>query len=113
MHLALAEVTDREVDLDRRARHPAAAAPGPDEEVAVEVLSARPAGGAGARGGLAAAAACLQRSVELTRDPARRADRALAAAQASLYAGDFDAALGLLATAEAGTLGMICLARWG
>ena len=47
----------------------------------------RSAGRAQARGGLAAAAAFLQRAVALTRDPARRADRALAAAQASLEAG--------------------------
>ena len=64
----------------------------------------RSAGRAQARGGLAAAAAFLQRAVALTQDPARRADRALAAAQASLQAGAFDAALGLLATAEAGPL---------
>jgi ATP/maltotriose-dependent transcriptional regulator MalT len=37
-------------------------------------------------------------------DPARRAERALAAAQASFQAGAFDAALALLATAEAGGL---------
>ena len=42
--------------------------------------------------------------VELTRDPARRTDRALAAAQAGLQAGAFGTALGLLATAEAGVL---------
>ena len=42
-----------------------------------------------------------ERAVALTQDPARRAERALAAAQASLQAGAFDAALGLLATAEA------------
>ena len=63
--------------------------------------SARPSR-AQARGGLAAAAAFLQRAVALTDDPARRGERALAAAQASLQAGAFDAALGLLATAEAG-----------
>ena len=65
--------------------------------------SARPSR-AQARGGLAAAAAFLQRAVALTDDPARRGERALAAAQASLQAGAFDAALGLLATAEAGPL---------
>jgi DNA-binding NarL/FixJ family response regulator len=100
VHRTLAQVTDAEVDADRRAWHLAAAAPAPDEEVAFELE--RSAGRAQARGGLAAAAAFLRRSVALTRDPARRVDRALAAAQASLHAGAFDAALELLATAEAG-----------
>ena len=65
--------------------------PAPDEEVASELE--RSAGRAQARGGLAAAAAFLQRSVALTGDSARRVDRALAAARAKLYAGAFDAAL--------------------
>ena len=56
------------------------------------------------RGGIAAAAAFLQRSVELTRESSRRVERALAAAQVSLYAGEFDAALRMLATAEDGAL---------
>ena len=101
-HLALARATDREFDPDRRAWHLAAAAAGPDEQVASELE--RSAGRAQARGGVAATAAFLQRAVALTQDPARRVERALAAAQASFQAGAFDAALGLVATAEAGAL---------
>src|SRR5215212_6103038 len=109
VHLTLAQVTDAQVDEDRRAWHLAAAAPAPNEEVAFELE--RSAGRARARGGLAAAAAFLRRSVALTREPALRVDRALAAAQASLHAGAFDAALELLAAADAGKLDELQRAR--
>jgi len=102
VHMALADATDREHDPDRRAWHLAAAAAGPDEQVAMELEGS--AGRAQARGGVAAAAAFLQRAVALTEDPGRRVERALAAAQASFLAGSFDPALGLLAVAEAGAI---------
>jgi DNA-binding CsgD family transcriptional regulator len=109
LHSALAEATDPVVDPDRRAWHRAQAAPGPDEDVAAELEQC--AGRAQRRGGLAAAAAFLERSAGLTVDPARRAQRALAAAQAKLQAGALDAALGLLAMAQAGSLDELASAR--
>jgi DNA-binding CsgD family transcriptional regulator len=111
LHGALAEATDPVVDPDRRAWHRAQAAPGPDEEVAAELEQS--AGRAQRRGGLAAAAAFLERSAGLTLDPARRAQRALAAAQARHRAGALDAALGLLAMAQAGPLDELQRARCG
>jgi RNA polymerase sigma factor (sigma-70 family) len=102
VHRALAEVTDPELDPDRRAWHRAQAAPGPDEDVAAELE--RSAGRARARGGLAAAAAFHERATMLTVDPAHRAERALTAASAKVDAGAFDSAVDLLATAERGPL---------
>jgi DNA-binding CsgD family transcriptional regulator len=109
VHQALADATNPEVDPDRRAWHHAQAAPGPDEAVAAELE--RSADRAQARGGLAAAAAFLERAAALTPEPARRAQRALAAAQASSQAGAPDAALALLGTAEAGPLDELDAAR--
>jgi len=109
LHGALAEATDPAADPDRRAWHRAQAAAGPDEDVAAELEQS--AGRAQRRGGLAAAAAFLERSAGLTLDPARRAQRALAAAQARLRAGALDAALGLLAMAQAGPLDELASAR--
>src|SRR5436190_11078964 len=101
VHLALAQATDRSVDPDRRAWHLATAAAGPNEPVAAELEQS--ASRAQARGGLAAAAAFLHRSVVLSGDPEQRVRRALAAAQASLHAGMFEGALELLTVAEAST----------
>src|SRR5262249_20306724 len=98
-HAALAQATDADEDPERRVWHLAAAASGPDEAGASPLGQA--AAPAQARAGLAASAAFLQRSVQLTTDPQRRAERALAAAHAQMHAGAFDTALGLLAEARA------------
>ena len=109
VHRALAGATDPQLDPDRRAWHRAQAAPGPDDRVAEELE--RSAGRAQARGGLAAAAAFLERSAALTLEPGRRAERELAAAGATSQAGAFDAALRLLAAAEAEPLDQVQSAR--
>lgn len=97
-HAALAASTDPDVDPDRRAWHRALAAETVDEVVADELESS--ARRARQRGGTAAAAAFLTRAVELTPDPARRAARALDAAEAHREVASFDSARSLLATAE-------------
>lgn len=99
-HRALADATDPAADPEHHGWHRALAAAGPDEDVAGELerLAAR----MHAHGGPAKAAAFLERSVVLTPEPARRAGRALAAAQAAYQAGAFDTALGLVAAAQAG-----------
>ncbi|HLN69740.1 MAG TPA: AAA family ATPase [Streptosporangiaceae bacterium] len=102
VHRVLAEVTDPRLDPDRRAWHRAEAAPGPDEEVATELE--RSAGRAQSRGGLAAAAAFMERAALLTPDPVRRTQRLLTAARAKCDSGALDAALGLLVAVEADPL---------
>jgi DNA-binding CsgD family transcriptional regulator len=110
-HRALADATDPQADPDRRAWHRAQAAAGPDEEVAAELEHS--AGRAQARGGMAAAAAFLDRAAWLTPELHRRARRALEAAQAKHLAGAHSAALALLAAAEAGPLDELQRARAG
>ena len=101
-HRALAAATDAELDPDRHAWHRAHSTVGSDEDVASELE--RSAGRARARGGLAAAAAFLERAAALTADPRVRARRAREAAASKLLAGDPQSALTLLATARAGPL---------
>ena len=108
-HRALAEATDPDTDLDRRAWHRAHAAVGVDEPVAAEME--RSADRARARGGAAAAAAFLAHAAELTPDPGERGRRALAAAQSKFEAAASDAALELLATAELAPLDELQRAR--
>jgi DNA-binding CsgD family transcriptional regulator len=101
LHRALAEVTDARLDPDRRAWHRAQAAPGPDEDVAAELEHS--AGRAQARGGLAAAAAFLERGAMLTPEPTTRTRRMLAAATAKHDAGALDESTRLLNAIETGS----------
>jgi DNA-binding CsgD family transcriptional regulator len=108
-HRALAEATDPAVDPDRRAWHRGQSTSRPDEEIAAELeLSAERAQ---ARGGFAAAAAFMERSTQLTVDSARRAERALVAAEDKRQAGATDAALRLADVAERGPLDDFQLAQ--
>jgi len=81
-HRALAQATDAAVDPDRHAWHRAQATARPDDDVAAE----------------------LERSADLSVDPAARARRALVAAEGKRQAGALDAALALATTAEQGPL---------
>lgn len=108
-HSALAAVTDPQLDPDRRAWHRAQAVLGTDEEAAAELE--KTAGRARGRGGLAAAAAFMEQAAMLTPEPTHRAARALEAAHAKHDAGAPEAAMALLAVAEAGPLDALQCAR--
>jgi DNA-binding NarL/FixJ family response regulator len=108
-HRALADATDPGIDPDRRAWHRAQAASMPDEDTAAELE--RSATRAQARGGFAAAAAFLERASALTPEPARRAQRALVAAQTKFRAGALDDALRLLSSTEIDALDELDRAR--
>src|SRR4029077_15246860 len=108
-HQALAEATDSAVDPYRRAWRRAQATSRPDDQVAAELeFSAERARG---RGGFAAEAAFMERSTELTADPARRGARALLAAEAKRQAGAMEAAVRLADLAERGPLDDFQLAK--
>lgn len=109
VHRAIAEATDVETDADRRAWHLALATRGLDDALADDLDRFAPM--AHARGGIAARAAFLEKSALLTEAPARRAERALAAAAAQHEAGAPDSAHRLLAIAELGPPDPARLAR--
>jgi DNA-binding CsgD family transcriptional regulator len=108
-HAAIAEVMNGESDPDRRAWHRALAAVGPDDTLADELE--RSADRARARGGQLAVASFLERSYDLTLDPARRATRAIAAAEAKFLAGSRDDALRLVGLAAGEHLDEVHLGR--
>ncbi|WP_342673867.1 AAA family ATPase [Cryptosporangium arvum] len=108
-HAALAEATPVENDPDRRAWHRGHAAVEPDEDIA-DALD-RSAVRARGRGGVAAAAAFLERAAALSPLPGDRARRLLAAAQAKLDAGAPDAAETLLSVLPTDALDPLGAAR--
>ncbi|SFC76338.1 regulatory protein, luxR family [Nocardioides terrae] len=98
VHRALAEAIDPHIDPDRRAWHLANATAVAKERIAADLVDVSTR--AMARGGLAAAAAFLDRAAELTPDPARRGARTLRAATLEAQAGEFSRAIELLDSAR-------------
>ena len=98
-HLALADaLADDQDQADRRAWHRAAAAIGPDEEVASELE--RSAARTLRRSGHAAAVQALQRAADLSSTQDARVRRIVAAADAAWHGRDLSRARGLLQAAD-------------
>jgi DNA-binding CsgD family transcriptional regulator/tetratricopeptide (TPR) repeat protein len=91
VHAALADALDQPSRVERRTWHRAAAALGPDDEVAAALDEV--AGAANRRGAVATAAHGFARAAELSADDDDRAGRFLASADAWLIAGHLEEAL--------------------
>ncbi|MEW2529184.1 AAA family ATPase [Streptomyces sp. NPDC047071] len=97
-HRALADVLTGEDRADLRAWHRAAAAEGPDDDVAAQLEDC--ARRSGRRGGHASAVAGLRRAADLTTSPHGKGRRLALAARAAWEAGQVPAARDLLDQAE-------------
>ena len=95
VHQALAAALDAPGQADRRAWQLAAAAAGPDEEIAAALE--RAAGQVRERGGDTGALAWYQRAAELSTDPVAKARRLTLAAETAAGSGDLDQAAALAA----------------
>jgi DNA-binding CsgD family transcriptional regulator len=92
-HHALADALDAPGQADRRAWHRAAAATGPDEEIAGALE--RTAGNARDSSGATGALAWYERAAELSTDAAAKARRLSLASEAAAVVGDLDHAAAL------------------
>jgi DNA-binding CsgD family transcriptional regulator/tetratricopeptide (TPR) repeat protein len=105
-HRALAAAT---TDSIRRAWHLAAAATGPDEEVATALELA--GGAAIVRSGFSEAATAFARAADLSTEPIGKARRQFGAAQSALFAGELQRARTLADAAMADAPGASAIAR--